>query len=43
MTLNKKYTSRKRFIRNYSIYRRAGLLVDHSFDGHYYILTVLTH
>ena len=43
MTLDKKYTNRKRFIRNYSIFRRAGLLVNHYFDGHYYILTVLQH
>lgn len=43
MILNKKYTNKARFIRNYSIFRRAGLLLSHSFDGHYYILTVLQH
>lgn len=44
MTLNKKYTNKKRFIHNYNQYRRAGLLVGFvPFDGHYYTLIVLPH
>lgn len=43
MVLEKKYTNKQRFLKNWAIFKRAGLLHEVKSANGYYILVVYPH